>query len=216
MYNIFILGPQLRHYFLTDMKGICLMKRFCLFLLSLLCAASLGAVYAYGVQANLSEGLLRMHIIANSNSDADQSIKLAVRDEITSGSESVSDLAQIDAAARLALSRFDAEYGVHTELERTYVPEKEYKNIRLPEGMYTCVKVILGEGQGENWWCIAYPPLCFTEEVFGEMTAEAEALLKNRLDEESFRAIVKNGDVNLRFWILEEFQKLKALLSDKY
>lgn len=191
------------------------MKRFCLFLLSLLCVVSLGAVYAYGVQANLSEGLLRLHIIANSNSDSDQSIKLAVRDEITSGSKSVSELSQIDASARLTLSRLGAEYGVRTELERTYVPEKEYKNIRLPEGMYTCVKVILGEGQGENWWCIAYPPLCFTEEVFGEMTAEAEALLKNRLDEESFRAIVKNGDVNLRFWVLEEFQKLKALLSDK-
>lgn len=192
------------------------MKRFCLFLLSLLCTVSFGAVYAYGVQADLSNGLLRMHIISNSNSDADQSIKLAVRDEITSESDSVSDLSEINSSARLVLSRLGAEYGVRTELERTYVPEKEYKNIRLPEGIYTCVKVILGEGQGENWWCIAYPPLCFTEEVFGEMSAEAEALLKNRLDEESFRAIVKNGDVNLRFWILEEFQKLKVLLSDKY
>lgn len=189
------------------------MKNFCLFLLSLLCAAAFGAVYAYGVQADLSEGLLRMHIIANSNSDADQSIKFAVRDEITGSSDSVSDLSKINSSANLALSRLGAEYGARTELERTYVPEKEYKNIRLPEGMYTCVKVILGEGQGENWWCIAYPPLCFTEEVFGEMTAEAEALLKNQLDEESFRAIVKNGDVNLRFWVLEEFQKLKSLLG---
>ena len=93
------------------------------------------------------------------------------------------------------------------------MPEKEYKNIRLPEGKYTCLKVVLGEGMGENWWCIAYPPLCFCEEVFGEMTESSMELLENRLSPESFRAIVKDGNINFRFRIVEEFQKFKVYIK---
>ena len=89
------------------------------------------------------------------------------------------------------------------------MPEKEYKNIRLPEGIYDCIKVVLGEGKGENWWCIAYPPLCFTEEVFGEMSPDAKKQLTDTLSKETLDTIIKNNDINFRFKIVEIIQKLR-------
>lgn len=189
------------------------MKRHLVFL-TLLCIFSLSALYSCTVYENLSENLVRMHIVANSNSDYDQSIKLMVRDEIIKNTSSVPNPQQALDTAENVLSRLGADYDAKTSFERCFVPEKEYKNVRLPEGEYTCLKVVLGEGRGENWWCIAYPPLCFCEEVFGEMTESSMALLENRLDAESLRAIVNSGNVNFRFRIVEDFQKLKTYLNN--
>ena len=189
------------------------MKRY-IFILLLLCVFSLSALYSYTVYANLSENLIRLHIVANSNSEADQSIKLMVRDKIIASTNSVPNPEAATAIAQDVLKNCGIGYDAKASFEECYVPEKSYKNIRLPEGYYTCLKVILGDGAGENWWCIAYPPLCFCEEIFGEMTDASMALLENRLSDDSFRTIVKNGDVNFRFRIVEEFQKLRNSLSN--
>ena len=189
------------------------MKRYLIFL-TLLCVFSLSALYSYTIYENLSENILRLHIVANSNSDYDQRIKLMVRDEIIKSTKSLPQPQTATDTAQSTLYKLGVGYGANATFERCFVPEKEYKNIRLPEGEYTCLKVILGEGKGENWWCIAYPPLCFCEEVFGEMTDSSMALLENRLDAESFRAIVKSGNVNFRFRIVEDFQKLKTYLNN--
>ena len=188
------------------------MKRNLVFL-TLLCIFSLSALYSYTVYENLSENLLRLHIVANSNSDYDQRIKLMVRDEIIKSTKSLPQPQTAMDTANNVLDRLGADYGAKASFEWSFVPAKEYKNVRLPEGEYTCLKVILGEGLGENWWCIAYPPLCFCEEVFGEMTPASMALLENRLDAESFRTIVNSGNVNFRFRIVEDFQKLKTYLE---
>lgn len=188
------------------------MKRY-LFIPLFLCIFSLSALYSYSVYANLSENLIRLHIIANSDSATDQAVKLAVRDEIIVSTNDMPDVEDINTIAKNVLKNYNMPYGAVTTFEDSFIPEKEYKNIRLPEGEYTCIKVILGDGGGKNWWCIAYPPLCFCEEVFGEMTDASMALLENRLSAESFRTIVKNGDVNLRFRLVEEFQKLRTQIS---
>lgn len=188
------------------------MKKTGLFVLTILCFMSLGAVYSESVQGDLSENLLRMHIIANSNSEYDQKIKLLVRDEITSGNE-FPDAERINETAMRTLEKYGAEYGVKTEYVDCFVPEKEYKNICLPEGEYSCIRVVLGEGLGENWWCIAYPPLCFSEAAAGELSESARTLLEGRLDAESLRAVIKNGDVNMRFWVVEEFQRIKSKIA---
>lgn len=185
-----------------------------LFILTLLCIFSICAIYSYTVSANLSENLIRLHIVANSNSDFDQKIKLMVRNEIIAGTKSVPTPEFAEKTARHILEKSGIDYGARAEFSQSFVPEKRYKNIRLPQGNYTCLKVILGEGKGENWWCIAYPPLCFCEDVFGEMSDSSLALLENRLSHESFCAIVDNGDVNLKFWVVEKFQELRKYLDN--
>ena len=188
------------------------MKYFCLLLISMFSLFCISGVYADNIQADLSENLLRLHVIANSNSEEDQDIKLKVRDEILKVSTEDPDKAKIDTVVNEALARFGADYKGKTSVVRRFVPEKEYKSIRLPEGIYNCINVVLGEGNGENWWCVAYPPLCFTEEVFGELSENGKLLLENKLSKESFRAIIYDGNVNIRFKLVDEFLKLKNQL----
>ena len=188
------------------------MKYLCVMVLSLFSVFAISGVYAHNIQSDLSENLLRLHIIANSNMEEDQEIKLKVRDEILKVSGASPDKALLNNTANQVLEKLGAGYTSETRIERTYVPEKVYNGLRLPEGIYNCINVILGEGKGENWWCIAYPPLCFTEEVFGGLSENGRLILENQLDEESFRAIVYGGNVNIRFKILDEFAKLKNKL----
>ena len=107
----------------------------------------------------------------------------------------------------------NAGYGAEVYYRKRYVPEKSYKNIALPEGVYTCLDVVLGKGEGENWWCVAYPPLCFTEAVSGEMSKEAKKALAARLSSESLKTILKEEDVTYKFKIVEDFQKIIKFLE---
>ena len=191
------------------------MKYFSLFLLCIFSVFGISGVYAENIRTDLSENLLRLHIVANSNSDVDQEIKLKVRDAILRNSIQQPTLSQINATVSETLLNLGTDYGHKTQMLRRYVPEKEYKNIHLPEGLYNCINVVLGNGAGENWWCVAYPPLCFTEEVFGDLSAEGKLILEQKLSKESFRAIVYNGNVNIRFKIVDEFLKLKNRLLQK-
>lgn len=122
-------------------------------------------------QNNLAEGMIRLHIIANSNSEADQNLKLEVRDEILSYAETLyeenlspeeaqaifqENLQELEAVGRLA----SKGYAISAEVTQLWFPTKTYDNFALPSGEYTALQVKIGEAQGENWWCVAYPPLC--------------------------------------------------------
>lgn len=187
------------------------MKKAGLFIIFLLCLFGLEMVKSEQIQENLQENLLRLHIIANSNSEKDQQIKLKIRDKLLDlGSL---DRDNLDKEANAELLKLDAGYGAKVCYEKRYVPQKSYKNIALPEGIYTCLDVVLGRGEGENWWCIAYPPLCFTETVTGEMSEEAKMELAARLSTESLSTILKNETVTYKFKIVEDFQKIKKFLQ---
>ncbi len=188
------------------------MKYFCLALITVFSLFGISGVYADNIRTDLSQNLLRLHVIANSNSESDQEIKLAVRDEILKVTSDIPDKAKIDAVVNQTLAELGVDYLGETSVVRRFVPEKEYKSIRLPQGVYNCINVVLGEGKGENWWCVAYPPLCFTEEVFGELSESGKLLLEKKLSKESFRAILYSGDINVRFKIVDEFLKLKNAL----
>ena len=143
------------------------MKRFFfpLMLLTLLVLAV--CAYASDVRRDLEGSLIRLHIIAESDSDYDQSIKLEVRDEILNATKDIdkSDtdafLSAADAAANSCLTAHDVPYRAYAEYGEFDFPEKEYDGFTLPAGKYRGVRVILGSGGGHNWWCILYPPLCF-------------------------------------------------------
>ena len=185
--------------------------------------------YALSVQKNLSDELIRLHIIANSDSEYDQDLKLKVRDRICSevGAEfaAISDkdeyrrtlmnkTEKIQKIADSVLSESDAGYKSRVSLERLYIPRKSYDGIILPEGSYEGLIVRLGDASGKNWWCVVYPPLCFTESTCGSLSPEAKEYLKSHLSAESYSLITEEGiEIKYKFKLIEAIQKAKKIFS---
>ncbi len=172
------------------------------------CLSGVAMVYGNGIQEQLGTQLLRLHIVANSDSLEDQEIKLEVRDRILEKSNENSGPEELLSAAESRLSEMGVSYGASGSLGQYYVPVKSYKNLKLPGGTYRCMRIILGEGKGENWWCIAYPPLCFSEDMFGGLSGEGEKRLAELLDSDALNAIVDSGGINFRFKIVEAAEKM--------
>ena len=126
-------------------------------------------------QKELADSVIRFHVIANSDSREDQALKLAVRDRVLEEAESLypkgATLAQaqaaleghlntLSAAGRAVVEEQGYDYPVTAVLEDCWFPTKEYEGFALPAGNYTALRVTIGEGKGQNWWCVAFPPLC--------------------------------------------------------
>ena len=126
-------------------------------------------------QKELADQVIRFHVIANSDSREDQTLKLAVRDRVLARAEEFypehATLAEAQAALEGHLSTLAAagrevveeqgyDYPVTARLEDCWFPTKEYEGFALPAGNYTALRVTIGEGKGQNWWCVAFPPLC--------------------------------------------------------
>ncbi|MGN1418917.1 MAG: stage II sporulation protein R, partial [Acutalibacteraceae bacterium] len=119
--------------------------------------------------------VLRLHVIANSDSQEDQALKLQVRDAILKkgrqifGNSSTKQsaekyigehTAELEEAAQAVIEENGYDYPVKVELGESYFPTKTYENVTLPAGTYDAVRVIIGSGEGKNWWCVMFPPLC--------------------------------------------------------
>ena len=164
--------------------------------------------YSDSLMSDLEGGLVRLHIIANSNSETDQQIKLAVRDKIISemGSDLTPDKSAQQALqlANEVLSENGFKYGASSQLCNVYFPKKQYGEFTLPQGNYRAVRVILGEGKGENWWCVLYPPICMADwQGNGD---EARMELRKNLNEESYDVI--SGEVKIKLGIVELVKQL--------
>lgn len=162
---------------------------------SLLLALSLAlcvGTWASAESASISEKLVRLHVIAVSDDDEEQALKLRVRDSVLDclapKLESVPDSAAAreilaenlhaiaDAAAKASEGR-----AVTVSLGREMYPTREYGAFALPAGEYESLKVVLGEGKGQNWWCVVFPPLCTsvtgTEKLKSVMSTDDVAIL---------------------------------------
>lgn len=132
--------------------------------------------------------LIRLHVLANSNSKEDQLLKYKVRDEIIkemskqfahshSLEESrqivLKNLGKLEGIATQTLRNADCEYDVHAQHGEYTFPTKYYGSFALPAGKYEAVRVVIGQGKGANWWCVLFPPLCFAEgQIQGGYTQE--------------------------------------------
>ncbi|MCL2343517.1 MAG: stage II sporulation protein R [Firmicutes bacterium] len=180
------------------------LKKWEIALLIALCVTLLTGVWAGGQSAALSDKLIRLHVIANSDTDADQSIKLAVRDKVLAlltpqldGVKTVSEaqtvieaaLPDIVTAAREVAGQ---DVPVSAEIGQENYPTREYPTFSLPAGEYTSLRVTLGSGQGHNWWCVIFPPLC--DEAASGSTDALSALDKSDvalLQEDSNGYVIK-------------------------
>lgn len=183
------------------------------------------AVYASVLNCELSDKFVRLHVIANSNSEEDQRIKLEIRDciiseikaeRLTDKEAVIKGIPELDKAARRRLEELGAGYSLVTVRASSDFPLKEYEDIRLPSGKYDSIRIILGEGNGKNWWCVAYPPLCFTEDTLGELSEEGKDSLKTELSEESYRMITQDGiEIEYKFKIAELLERVRRFVDEK-
>ncbi len=166
------------------------------------------------VKENISSSLIRMHIIANSNSPSDQQVKLKIRDRLFEAysfeTDSLSkekefiraNLKNITSDVNKWLKEEGFEYTARAYLASGSFPTKEYGNLSLPKGEYTAFRVVLGDGKGENWWCVMFPPLCFADSSVGEIDEKGGKYLKQALSEEEY-SLVTGGNTKIKFKLLE-------------
>ena len=170
------------------------------------------SVYSESAAEDLKENVTRLHIIANSDSDADQDVKIKVRDAILEKArESEADTEDFAQIAENTLRENGFTYSARAETGEFYFPEKSYKDMTFPAGEYHGLRVVLGDGAGKNWWCVMNPPLCFVEDADGAMSEEGQTELKNALNGETYEIITEKPEI--RFKIVEIFGELKGKIG---
>ena len=177
-------------------------------------------VLALRTQDELADKVVRLHVLANSDSEEDQALKLKVRDVVleraTAILEQSADRREAESRLRgelLELGRIAAEeiaaegynYPVTVELENTDFPTKKYDGFTLPAGEYLALRVIIGEGQGQNWWCVVFPPLC----TAASADVPASALAAGFSEEEVNLITEENQGYVLKFKAVEWWETLK-------
>ena len=156
---------------------------------------------------NISEKLIRFHVLANSNTNIDQELKLKVKDEVLKYIAPILEKSKSLEESREILKKEDNniikiaedfikkegfDYSVKTTLTRENFPVKEYGNIVLPQGEYEAYRILIGDGQGENWWCVMFPPLCFVDITKGQVSYDkTDKQMKEILSEKEFKAVNK-------------------------
>lgn len=177
--------------------------------------------YAHTVSENLSDNFFRLHILANSDSEIDQNLKLKVRDAIikymnsqnfsdSSKSEVITaveeDLENYKLIAETVISDAGFDYPVSVEIGNFHFPTKIYGNISLPAGYYDALRIKIGNAEGQNWWCSLFPPLCFVDISSGVIDETSQNTLKENLSDEEFAIITSSSEkIKLKFKILEIF-----------
>lgn len=184
----------------------------------------LNAVHNSDIQKGIAKEIIRFHVIANSDSDADQALKLKVKDKLVQSlSPLLNDASSIDEARNILNQNLDyiqetAEtsiesngysYPVKVSLGDCYFPLKVYGNCTFPPGTYEALRVQIGEAEGKNWWCVMFPPLCFVDETYSVVDEKTDKKLKNVLTEEEYDTIVnQKKPVKIKFKLWESLKNL--------
>ena len=172
-------------------------------------------------QQALSKKLIRLHVVANSDSGYDQSVKLQVRDAVLARANALllgvddpkkaleAGLGEIEAAASAKLRSIGCGEPVRVRLGKEVFPTREYDTFTLPAGVYESLRVSIGEAEGHNWWCVVFPSICLTASMDElEQAAEAAGLTDSEL-----QLITAEGEgYVLKFKVLELLQRLKAAI----
>lgn len=165
------------------------------------------SVYA-AMQQELASHVVRFHVLAESDSEEDQRLKLLVKTAVLEYMEQPLARASSAEEALELLDRYTddilrvasdvlAEQGsalpVTAKIERVYFPEKTYGDLTFPAGYYTAYRILLGSGNGQNWWCVLYPPLCFIDVTHCIVPEDSKEEIKSFLSEEEYALILADG-----------------------
>ncbi|MBQ3074957.1 MAG: stage II sporulation protein R [Clostridia bacterium] len=176
---------------------------------------------------NLYGSVIRIHVLANSDSPREQAQKLSVRDSIlaytkehcslgnskeTAKKELESNLEALEQVARNTLLEEGCRHDVKVSIEEEYYPTREYETLSLPAGTYLSLKVQIGQAQGKNWWCVLFPPICLSSSTEPEL-----ALTGAGMSEENVATLIgEEKNYRIRFKVLELFGKTKKALQELF
>ncbi|MBE6546718.1 MAG: stage II sporulation protein R [Ruminococcaceae bacterium] len=172
----------------------------------------------------LYANVLRLHVLANSDTEEDQALKLKVRDAVLKASEPIladassrdealrrvsSHLPLLEAAAKEAILAAGRTDSVHLELGEEVYPTRSYESFCFPSGSYTSLRVIIGEGEGQNWWCVLFPPMCLSAASKPNGQAQEDAYISVGLTGEQYRMITQTDQptYSVRFRLLEVIEE---------
>lgn len=177
--------------------------------------------------ARIAPELLRFHVLANSNSSADQTLKLKVRtlllNSIYEGLGENASLEEtktyviehqeeLEKKAENYMKELGYDYPAHMEVTNCYFPTKTYGDMVFPCGTYEAVRVEIGKGKGHNWWCVLYPPLCFVDSSYAVVPQNSKEILLESLDQSDYKQLLKEKpEIHIRFKLADKiFKKAEA------
>lgn len=174
------------------------------------------------LQPSIASKILRFHVLANSDSEEDQKVKEKVRDAVgtylkphLAEAKSIEDTREIVKAhmdeiievSKQTLNENGYDYDVCARITYTDFPEKTYGSYTFPKGNYEALQIVIGEGEGKNWWCVLYPNMCFKGTVYEVVEEDAEEELREVLSAWEYADVFDSGDVKLRLKALEYFSE---------
>lgn len=174
------------------------------------------------LQPSIASKILRFHVLANSDSSGDQAVKEKVRDAVgiylqpylkdTDSLEETrqivnSKMEEIIRIAKQTLEQNGYDYEVSACITNADFPEKSYGAYTFPKGTYEALQITIGEGAGQNWWCVLYPNMCFRGSVFEVVEEEAGEALQEVLSPWEYADVFNSGKVQIRFKFLEFFKR---------
>lgn len=187
--------------------------------------------YVTAVSSGISDSVFRLHVIANSDSDEDQALKLKVRDSLleymnslcssTSSKEEAMRIANehIDDFTKIAqdvIAQNGYDYSVDVSVGSCDFPTKEYGDVSLPAGTYDALRVKIGSASGHNWWCVMFPPLCFVDVSSGIVPDESKEILHDTMSDEEYDLVTSSdsdSELTFKFKLVEFFENFRLKLA---
>ena len=180
----------------------------------------LGLMPVHG-ESEIYDSVLRLHVLANSDSEEDQALKLKVRDAVLEKGESIfsechtrdeaitavkENISALEAEAARVIEGEGYTYPVSIEFGEEIYPTKSYESICFPSGNYMSLKIVIGEGEGQNWWCVLFPPMCLSAASIAE---PEDAFISVGLNKDQYGIITetKNPTYKVRFKVLEVIEE---------
>ncbi len=167
--------------------------------------------------------VLRLHVIANSDTSVDQNLKLRLRDyilqegkDIFNGSVNVENavkkiepvLPELEKSAKAFVNQAGFDYDVKISLSNEYFTTRTYETVTLPAGKYLALRVVIGSGEGHNWWCVMFPPMCVP-------AADKKDDIENVFSEKEIKLVEITPKYEPRFKVVEIYEQLKEIISEK-
>lgn len=188
--------------------------------------------YVNAVSKDIEESVFRLHVIANSDSEEDQNLKYKVRDNLIKymntlciDVESKEDAIKI---ANLHLDEFKQiaeetikensfSYPAYVEIGNFSFPTKNYGDVSFPAGYYDALRIKIGNAEGQNWWCVMFPPLCFVNVSSGIVPEESKELMKEELNDEEYSIITNedSSEIQFKIGLIEWFKNNNILTAKK-
>lgn len=187
--------------------------------------------YVTAVSSGISDSVFRLHVIANSDSDEDQALKLKVRDSLLEYMNSLcSSTSSKEEAMRIANENIDDftkiaqdviyqngyNYSVDVSVGSCDFPTKEYGDVSLPAGTYDALRVKIGSASGHNWWCVMFPPLCFVDVSSGIVPDDSKEILHDTMSNEEYDLVTSSdsdSELTFKFKLVEFFENFRLKLA---